>query len=223
MNLSEKLRTSDETLLWIQASLNGLKIQRLPSEKRIQLSAACWHVGIEHGQAIVVLIHKKLFGSALALERPLAEAYVRGLWLHDAASDQQVDDAGRDRFPNDLFGQIVGGLEKAVGESVPIFSSEVFRDFWKQMCSQTHTGWKQIGARLTPNGLDSDYPESQLIAALWWADSIALLSAVALAQLAGRADVAEQAQVRFVTVTKVELPREDDAARSLTVPFDVGS
>jgi hypothetical protein len=59
----------------------------------------CLHACIEHGMAIVVLVGEDLYGSALALVRLQFEAYVRGIWLAQCASDSEVDKAGRDDFP----------------------------------------------------------------------------------------------------------------------------
>ena len=97
-----------------------------------------------------MLVEEKLFASALALVRPLFESYLRGTWLLNAAAEAQIDDAGRDRFPG--AGDMVGDLEK-VGLSL----THVKQQWWKTLCSYTHTGYQQIGARLTSEGLGSNY------------------------------------------------------------------
>ena len=125
--------------------------------------------------AIVELVHAMLHGSALALVRPMSEAYVRGMWLMYAATDEGVDRAGRDRFPNKT--DIVTALEKSH------FSSQPFSDnqSWKRLCSYTHTGYQQIGARLTSQGLGWNYQDSEILEALLWADTTTLAAAAAVA------------------------------------------
>ena len=54
---------------------------------------------------------------------------------------------------------------------------------WKRLCSLTHTGYQQIGARFTPEGLGYAYQESEILYALHWADTLALLVVVAFANL----------------------------------------
>ena len=63
---------------------------------------------------------------------------------------------------------------------------------WKRLCSFTHTGYQQIDARLTSEGLGYGYSDSQIIDALTWADSLALMVVVAFANLTGNGAVANE-------------------------------
>ena len=182
MNIEGHLKESDDVLLWVHANLDGLKISKLPDDKRTQLASACWHVAVEHAQAIVVLVHERLYGSASTMIRPLFEAFVRGLWLLHAASDDEVDRAGRDQFQRD-FGKMIAELEKPGRLPVGMLSGLKGRT-WSRLCSFTHTGYQQIGARLTTEGLGYDYQDSEILEALRWADMIALWSVAAFANLA---------------------------------------
>ncbi len=178
-----RLRRSDEVIHWVHASLDGKKIPALPHEKRVQLAAACWHIAIDHQMAVVVLVHETLHASALALMRPTIEAYVRGLWLLYAATDEDLNKAGRDQFANDFFGKIVADLEEP-GRFDQGALSHLKGDTWRRLCSYTHTGYQQIGARLTSSGLGYEYEESEILGALALVDSIALMSVIELAGLA---------------------------------------
>ena len=110
--------------------------------------------------AIVVLVHEGLYGSALAMLRVAFEACVRGMWLLDAATDEEIDQAGNGQSPNDFFGKIVADLEKP-GRIEPGSFSQLKGASWKRLCSLTHTGYEQIGARLTTTGLGHDYTEQK--------------------------------------------------------------
>ena len=169
--IAQRLKKSECIMSWYYSKLVGVEIPPLPNSKRLQLASACWHVTIEHSLAIVELVHATLHGSALALIRLMYESYVRGMWLMYAATDEDIDRAGRDQFPRNS--DIVTALEKS-----PHFSSQPFSDLknqsWKRLCSYTHTGYQQMGARLTPQGLGYDYQDSEIRAALLGADTIAL-------------------------------------------------
>jgi hypothetical protein len=52
------------------------------------------------GDAIIVLLEAKLPGPALSLARPLFEGYVRGFWLLNCASDNQVSELRNGKCPN---------------------------------------------------------------------------------------------------------------------------
>ena len=145
---------------------------------------ACQHLAIEHGQAIVALVDHELYGSALTLQRPLFETLVRGLWLRYAATDDEVDRAGQDCFPG----------FKDMTDRVPEFQplSDLRNKWWRRLCSYTHSGYRQIGARLSVTGLSSDYEDAEMLAALQWADMVQLLSGMEFALAAGDKCLAEE-------------------------------
>ena len=176
--IAQRLKKSECIVLWYVSKFGGMKIPQLPNSKRLQLASACWHVTIEHSMAIVELVRATLHGSALALVRLMYEAYVRGMWLMYAATDEDIDRAGRDQFPRNP--DIFTALEKSSH-----FSSQPFSDLknqsWKRLCSYTHTGYQQINGRLTSQGLDFNYQDSEILEALLWADTIALAAAAAVA------------------------------------------
>ncbi len=167
-----------------------MKIPQLPDDKRAQLASAGLVVAIEHSMAIVVLVRKTFHGSALALMRLLFEAYGRGMWLMYAATDDDIDRAGRDRFPND-FNRIVAEIDEKIPLSSPF--SALKNESWKKLCSFTHTGFQQIGARLTPQGIGYAYKESEILGALHWADTLALLAVVTFAELTANEPLTREA------------------------------
>jgi hypothetical protein len=166
-------------MLWVQQHLDGLSLAE-PC-KRSNLSGACLHASIEHGMAILVLVDEGLYGSALALIRLQFEAYVRGLWLAQCASDSEVDKAGQDEFPQ--IGPIIASLEKP-GLLDSSLLSTIKRDAWKPLNSLTHTGYQQIGPRLNKDGIGSNFDDDQIQVALDWAEALTILGAVEFAGLA---------------------------------------
>ena len=191
--INQRLQESERSLNWVHSKLDGMNISQLPDDKRAQLAAACWHVAIEHSMAIVVLVRQTLHGSALTLIRPLFEAYVRGMWLMHAATKDDLDRAGRDKFPND-FNRLVNELDEKFPSLRPF--SAVKKQSWKRLCSFTHTGYQQIGARLTPQGLGYDYQDSEILQALEWADMFRLLAVGAFATLTANEPLAREALVQ---------------------------
>jgi hypothetical protein len=180
--ITARLVLSDEMLKWVHGQLDGMRLPDLPTEKRTQLATSCWHIAIEHSQAIVVLVHEGLYGSALAMMRIAFEAQVRGMWLMQAATEDDVDRAGRDQFPRDFFGQIVADLEKPGRLKQRTFSF-LKGEAWSHLCSLTHTGYQQIGARLTSAGLGYNYTDAEILGALGSADALGLAALVSFARL----------------------------------------
>jgi hypothetical protein len=168
-----------ESMIWVQQHLDGLMLAE-PC-KRSHLSGGCLHATIEYGMAIVVLVDEGLYGSALALVRLQFEAYVRGIWLAQCATDGEVDKAGQDEFPR--IDPMIASLERP-GLLDSAFLSMVKRDSWKSLNSLTHTGYQQIGSRLNKDGIGSYFDDGQIRIALNWAEALAILGAVAFAGLA---------------------------------------
>lgn len=139
-----------------------------------------------------------MYGSAMTLIRPLLEAYVRGLWLMHGASDDDVDNAGKDMFPRD-FQKLLSDLEVS-GYLAADGVAGLKAEWWKRLCSFTHTGYQQIGARLTPDGLGYGYTLIEVDQALQWADAIALLVVVSFASVMRNDAVAVEVWDYFRTV-----------------------
>ena len=178
-SVSKLLQPSERTLIWVADQLDGLTLPGLSGNKRLRLAAGCLHLAIEHAQAIVVLTQEKCFGSALALQRPLIEAWTRGFWLFYAATEEDVDRAEQDKFPPK--GEIVKGLEAKHDAEFPYLKGEI----WAMLCSYTHFGFKQIEARMSMAGLQSNYTLEHVQQALCCADVLQLVSAIVVAKAAG--------------------------------------
>jgi hypothetical protein len=194
MGIEVEFQHAKATMVWVQAHLDKRQLPGLPTIKRHQLASGALHVAVEHSQAIVVLVQDKLFASALALVRPLFESYLRGTWLLNAASDVQIDDAGRDRFPD--AAHMVDDLEK-VGLSL----THVKKQLWKMLCSYTHTGYQQIGARLTSEGLGSNYKDEEVEMALKMSANFSLVTVMQFAALANDESLANAALERMTSLS----------------------
>ena len=196
MSIEAQFQRAKETMLWVHSRLDGLKLPGMPTSKRQAMAAACFHVAVEHEQGILVLIDDKVYASAFALMRVLFEAYLRGLWLLHAASDEEINRAGKDKFPG--ASEAVKALETK-GYSL----TKIKAHSWSRLCSYTHTGYQQIGARLTPVGLGYDYKDEEVVDALTLANNVVLLAVIEFAQLADSEALARQAMERLRALNDV--------------------
>ena len=168
----------------------------MPDSLRARIAGGCFHTVIEHHHAIRTLVHSGLYGSALALIRPTFEAFVRGLWVARVAEDGEVERLTKDKFPP--FGEMIEAIE-ATGKAGDGQLSRLKTDHWKHLCSLTHTGAGQIIGRLTPNGLGGDgFTDEEIVAALAWADCLAIQVVRSLGRLADRPNVVRAADSKAV-------------------------
>lgn len=70
----------------------------IPSDDRTRLAAGCLDIVLEHQKSIVLLIANLLFGSAASLVRLEFEAYIRGVWLLNCASELELEKFKKDKL-----------------------------------------------------------------------------------------------------------------------------
>lgn len=97
--LEEQLARSHRIQAWLYRSSNGVKA---PHEVRIIMAASSFQLAMDHHRAIIQLIEANNPGSALALLRPLVEAYTMGLWLQHCANDQSFQQILQHKFTRTL-------------------------------------------------------------------------------------------------------------------------
>ena len=190
MMIGNSLEKSKLLSDWVAARLNGLRISGLPNNKRLQLAMACQHLVIEHGQATILLIDNELYGSALALQRPMFEAIVRGVWLRYSATNKEVDKAAAGRFP-DTEEMASNSLQLNDKKNTPPLK-DIKDIWWNRFCGYTHGGLEQIRARLDNTGLQANYCSAEVMAALRWSDMAQLYSGVEVAVAACNESLARE-------------------------------
>lgn len=156
--------------------------RELPAMDRVRASASCHAIALEHHHSIVLLIERRLYGSAFALVRPAFEAYIRAEWLSRNATDEQVGSFLRDEEPpsiNVLLREL---------ETSPAFAegnlSEIKRTHWAAICAYTHTGGLHVQRWNTPTSVESSYTADEVRGALQFAEFVGYMSAIGIAVLA---------------------------------------
>jgi len=182
---------------WISSKIHGREVS---SAARYRLSGACFNIALDHHVAIVTLLEKRLYASALALARPQFEAYVRASWLFNIAPIEWFQKPVGERFWLRLERMIVD-LEKTDifrdGQISTVYESSRFilNDF-------THTGFQQIHRWNTNESIEQDYDVSELSEAVVYSDALALLTASGLAVLIDDETLALDILDQIKSVTK---------------------
>ena len=192
-SLAERIGQSEDLIHWLDRLIEVLSI---PTNDRAVIVAACQDVALEHHKSIVLTTTAQFHGSAFALVRIEFEAYVRGQWLRYCASDDEVATfKERDRLDK-KFGQMIDDLEGHEAFNVGVLS-QIKQESWRAMNSFTHTGRLQVVRRISATKIGSNYPEEEIVGTLDFADSIAILAALAIVnvttgKLADREALAER-------------------------------
>ena len=173
-----------ELVKWINKHTAGLT---LPADERTQIAIGCFDVALEHQGAIALLHSARLPGSMLALLRVLSESLVRGLWLHECATEQQLQKFKKGSLDK-KFDLLVKEYEAKIGTPNGVLSGFKLSAY-KQMNDFTHTGFLQVSSRHAPGFVGPNYSEDDLGKALGVAGALGLVAAGQIIAIAGRHDL----------------------------------
>ena len=185
MRIEFQIRKSEQLIQWLDSKIDGLEI---PSNDRSRLASGCLVTALEHQKSIILLTAHSLHGSAAALVRLLFEAYVRGVWLFYAASEQEIEQFKDDKLDK-TFGQLIAELEEHEAFNVGTLS-RVKDTSWKAMNSFTHSGLYQVVRQNTLDAIEPNYTDEELKDTLETANSFGTLAVLAFARMAGNEELA---------------------------------
>lgn len=163
----------------------------IPANNRVRASAACFAIAQEHHHAIVTLVESRLYAAGFSLLRCEFEAYVRGEWLAQCASDAVIEVFIRGKEPP----KIACMLEQL--EMLESFNEKVLsrikQKSWNSMCAYTHTGGLHVQRWNSAESIEANYAKDEILEVLDFAEIIASLAVVGVARLAVNEELALRA------------------------------
>ncbi len=179
MKVDRAIHESEELIQWLDQNIDGIEIK---SNDRSRIAAGCLDMALEHQKAIILLTSHRLYGSAAALVRLVFESYVRGVWFFYSASDEELQEFKNDKLDK-TFDELIKDIEKheAFREGT---ISNVKKLSWKVMNSFTHSGFYQVVRRNKETEIAPDYSDKEILDALESANSFAILTAIAISDIA---------------------------------------
>ena len=178
--MTNLLRRSEYLMDEVASKLKHIEIPDLASERSL-LAYTLFKIAIDHGQAIVILVGHGCNTSALALQRPCFEAFVRGVWVKWCVTCNEVTEvSSRDNFNKKGLGAMAAEIR-----TKGVLQSDVLQcikqENWNRWCSLTHGGMEQIVGQWSTDGIESNYDPVEIQQALYCADLLQLLSAAQIA------------------------------------------
>jgi hypothetical protein len=174
----------------------------IPSFDRSRIASALYQLCVEHQQGVHTLTEHALYGSAFALLRPQLEGYIRGLWFHRCATEHQVVSLMKGAEPPKIRTLL---LEI---QRIPDYDSksliETKTAVWGVLNDLTHGGGAQVKARLTTEGVESNYKLEHVVGMLRWSSVLSLMGYVGVASIAEHEDLAGKLRDGFQSVYLAE-------------------
>lgn len=193
MEFHSRLRTAGQFIELLRRQVHEKDIA---ATNRSRAAAACFALAQEHHHSIVVLIERRLYGSAFSLVRVEFEAYVRGEWLIHCATDAQVESFIKGSEPPKL-GLLISAIESALDSSEGNLAA-LKKAHWSAMCEYTHTGGLHVQRWQSELAVEPSYAEDEVHEILKFAEIFGAIAAVALLGLANDADGAERVTEAFL-------------------------
>ena len=153
----------------------------ITGSNRTRAAGPCFAIAQEHHHAIIRLVEWKLFAAVFALIRIEFEAYIRGEWLSQCASDTLVEAFLKNKEPPKID-CLLAELEMLDSFNEKVLS-QIKQNTWKSMCAYTHTGGLHVQRWNTEDGIQANYSRDEVLEVVNFAEIIASLSVIGVARL----------------------------------------
>lgn len=182
---SNRLESAIEYVEWIRQAVHDTT---LIDSNRNRAAASCFAISQDHHHAIVLLIEHRLYASSFSLMRSAFEAFVRGEWLSQCATDGEVDKFLACGEPPRI-NELLSAIEKTAGFIERVLS-KIKQQNWEAMCGYTHTGGLHVQRWNTSGAIEPNYTSDEIEEILELTELIATMSALGLARIAGNDELA---------------------------------
>lgn len=131
-SLSDALKLRRE----LEQRLVGIKMEDKPRQR---VAYACYSIAREHYAAILLLLQQEppSYATAFALLRPVLEATLRGEWIAECATDQQIKTFVHGGKRQLDMSSLVGALQKR--SEADNMHSVLYENLWPIVSAYTHT------------------------------------------------------------------------------------
>lgn len=185
----ERIREAGKFVEWLRQSIHE---QQLPSNNRVRAAASCYAIAQDHHHAIVLLIENRLYASSFALIRLEFEAYIRGLWLSQCATDARVDRFVSGKKCKFLeTNNLISDIEKNYKANEKTLS-KIKKQVWDSMCAYTHTGGLHVQRWNTSEAIEPNYSAEEVEEILQFSEMFGALSTIGIAELGSLENIALQ-------------------------------
>lgn len=149
-------------------------------------------LALEHNDSIILLVRNGLYGSALALARPVIEIMWHAGWANAFANEEEIGEIlnGRFRFPPAR--NVVKALDDKYDTGT--FFTDIHSTSWGHLNSFTHSGKNQLLSRFTEDDFEPSYPEGLKIRAVTSSLTAAGMTAIVTLKAHGRMEDAAKVE-----------------------------
>lgn len=168
--IANELDTSHRLSEWLQGQLSE-EITLSETPNRDTVSLAFFSLALDYRESIITLVAVDARSAAQALQRSLLEAFVRGVWFHEVATDKQVDD-----FLAGTYAPQWAGMIKGFRDSGSPFAHSLDSAF-KTLSDYAHGSRRLLSRWRGPEGIAPRHRDAEMVEALRFANRVGLMAA----------------------------------------------
>ena len=187
MDVTERIRLANEHRAHVGKLVSG----EYKDDTRGLLLISYTDLVLEHHESTMVLLEKKLYGSAFSLVRVLFEAFFRAHWTTGCAKDADIEKLRRQEFEFPGVGKMVSEIDTAFRTDG--FFEEIKKQSWKAMNSYTHSGIRQLSRRFEQGRISPNYSEDEIKEVIDGATTAVILIARLFCVIMGKSQEADEA------------------------------
>lgn len=182
MDINEDIAKAKEIGVWIHGKTNNASVS---CDCRTRMGLALLQHALDITDAMIVLVERNLASPAFSLFRPLHEAYTRGVWLLEHASEEDVKKFESGKYPGfkDMLTDI--GDDAETGGAFIKGMSELNREAFHGL---THGGMEHVIRRVSTSAIEPNYPIEEIRKLIKVRNQYSCLIACFILQLAGDDD-----------------------------------
>lgn len=189
--MTETFNSAERVNVKLSQVLSG----EYPDDRRVTITLAYCNLALDHHTAIILLFRNRLYGSGLALVRPVFEAMLRAHWVVGCANDAEVDQVAEDA-DFDIMSRVDPNRIDAAFQADGFFR-QAKTDAWKAMNAYTHSGLPQLVRQFSGTKIAASYSEQDVLEGLRAATASVLLLGYLLAKLMARNNAAAEIENLF--------------------------
>ncbi|EPM4854081.1 DUF6988 family protein [Vibrio parahaemolyticus] len=185
---------------WLQSFKALTSKLTTKSDDRNRLALGLMYTSNEHCCSIYELCGKNIPSSAFALLRPQLETYIRGLWIFNCASKEEINDiyAGKE-FPRK--NHMLDALTELEEFKDGLLKKKV-NDMWGLLCDFTHGGGVQGAWHIGRHEIGSHFEKRQIDVLYGRACVISYLNSIAMAKVCNSEDIAAKLTASYKRIHK---------------------
>lgn len=184
--LTERILNAQRLSSWLLEN----QPQETKATNRNRISGAFFNIALDHHVAVVFLMANYMVSPAFALARSIWEAYLRGLWAKELATDSDLG-----KF---IVGQgdpkmvsIIKAIKSHPDLDLENTIAKLHDEAWEPLNSYGHGGSLQVQRWITGESVEAAHTDDEVADLLRFINHVAFRACVALVELAEADHLAE--------------------------------